>query len=379
MKFKNRNLLLFFLFLISVILCSGIVSAQNYDDTSNIDDSSILNQENTIAITGMDTKSNTLNENNYDNNQVDNINEKTDLKSDSKLSAIYVNSKASQSNTGEDRNNPTTLNNAISNIADGGSIYLVTDSLSDTYNLTSAISLSRYSNNLNSLNIIGEDNKNITFSGNSKSQIFNIYSVNVNFSNINFADTQLNSSSAIYISSATVNFVNCTFNNNYRNDSGSSVYASYSTINLINSKANSNNANYGGVLYSTRSNVTIVNSSFENNTAFSGSAIYASNSNLIVDSSSCLGNNASFAGAIFNYQSNITCVNSNFINNSAKYYGDAILHLSQGKSNINNTNFDSNNARYGGAIYIMQADLNIYHSVFEDTNVIFISDFTFPP
>ena len=368
MKFKNRNLLLLILFLISVTLCSGIVSAQYSNDTSNIDDSSILNHENAITMAGLDTQSNTLNENSHDNNQYNTINEKTDFKSDSKLSTIYVNSKASPSDTGEDRNNPTTLNNALSNIADGGSIYLVTDSLSDTYNLTSVISISKYSNNLNSLNIIGEENKNITLSGNSKSQIFNIYSVNVNMSNINFADTQLNSSSAIYVSSATVNFINCTFTNNYRNDSGSSVYASYSTINLINSTANSNNADYGGVLYSTRSNVTVVNSSLANNTAFSGSAIYASNSNLIVDSSSYLGNNASFAGAIFNYQSNITCVNSNFTNNSAKYYGGAILHLSKGKSIINNTKLDSNNARYGGSIYIMQADLNIYHSVFENNN-----------
>ena len=232
--------------------------------------------------------------------------------------------------------------------------------------MTSSISLSRYSTNINSLNIVGEENKNITISGNNKTQILNIYSTTINISNVNFRDTQLDSSSSIYASSSTVNFINCTFSNNYRKDYGAGIYASYSTVNLNSCRFNNNTADYGGAIYLSRSNMTVDSSQFNDNIAFSGAAIYALNSKVIVNASNYTGNNASFGASIFNLKSNITCNNTRFDRNSALYYGGAITHLSEGKNFINNSYFTSNTARYGGAIYVMQSDLNITSSVFEE-------------
>ena len=361
----NKNVNILILLLMGIVFLSGIVTAQDSSDAILTDESSSLGE-------GTSSINNELNaigksDAGIQEDTQSSLNSKN-LKEDTKLSTIYVNSKASQTSTGADRDNPTTLNKAITNIADGGSIYLVTDTLTDTYNLTSSISISRYSNNINSLNIIGEENKNITISGNNNTQILNINSIMLNISNINFADTHSNSSSSIYASSSTVNFNNCSFNNNYRNDYGASIYASYSTIRLNNCSFNNNTAEYGGSIYSTRSNITVNSSDFVDNTAFSGAAIYALNSNLMLDSSSYTGNTASYGASIFNLKSNITSNNTRFANNNASYYGGAIIHLSEGKTIINNSIFTSNSATHGGAIYIMQSNINITHSSFEDNH-----------
>lgn len=366
MKKLNKSIMLFITLLICVIFLSGIVTANDSSSTFITDESSsMVNDDVADTSDNQMTLPNEINGNDIQTDTQSSIKTKN-IKDDTKLQTVYVNSGANQSNTGEDRQNPTTLNNAISNVADGGTIYLITDSLTDTYNLTSTLSLSRYSTNINSLNIIGEENKNITISGNNNTQIFNIYSTTVNISNINFKDTQLDSSSSIYASSSTINFKNCSFTNNYRKDYGASIYASYSTINLNNCKFNNNTANYGGAIYLTRSNLTVDSSEFNDNNAFSGAAIYALNSKLTVNSSTYTRNNASFGSSVYALKSNITSGNTSFINNTALYYGGAIIHLSEGKTVINNSSFISNGARYGGAVYVMQSDLNVTYSVFEN-------------
>lgn len=366
MKKINKKIPLFVLLLISVVFLSGIVAASDLSaDDMTDESSSALNDDIAAASQNQISAPNKATDNDIQEDTKD-TSKTNGPKGAAKLQTIYVNSQASQSNTGEDRSNPTTLNNAVNNIADGGTIYLITDLPYDTYNLTSAISISRYSNNINSLNIVGEENKDITISGNNNTQILNIYSTAVNISNINFKDTQLDSSSSIYASSSTLNFFNCSFVNNQRKDYGASIYASYSTIRLNNCIVSNNTAEYGGAIYLSRSNMTADLSEFNDNSAFSGAAICALNSNLMINSSSYTGNNASFGASIYNYKSNITCDNARFINNTALYYGGAIIHLSEGKTNINNSQFISNKAINGGSLYVMQSDVTVTYSVFEN-------------
>ncbi|MBO7719807.1 MAG: hypothetical protein J6S29_06630, partial [Methanosphaera sp.] len=366
MKKINKKIPLFVLLLISVVFLSGIVAASDLSaDDMTDESSSALNDDIAAASQNQISVPNKATDNDIQEDTKD-TSKTNGPKGAAKLQTIYVNSQASQSNTGEDRSNPTTLNNAVNNIADGGTIYLITDLPYDTYNLTSAISISRYSNNINSLNIVGEENKDITISGNNNTQILNIYSTAVNISNINFKDTQLDSSSSIYASSSTLNFFNCSFVNNQRKDYGASIYASYSTIRLNNCIVSNNTAEYGGAIYLSRSNMTADLSEFNDNSAFSGAAICALNSNLMINSSSYTGNNASFGASIYNYKSNITCDNARFINNTALYYGGAIIHLSEGKTNINNSQFISNKAINGGSLYVMQSDVTVTYSVFEN-------------
>ena len=365
MKKINKNVILLVMVIMTAIFLSGSVTAIDSSDEDMMTESTLLSDSNVVVDTTANEDIPIHNEITNDNGPADTQNSNKTLKSD-KLSEIYVNSQASPSSTGADRQNPTTLNNAINNIEDGGIIYLVTDSFTDTYNLTSTITLSRYSNNLNSLNIIGEENKNITISGNNITQILNVYSTTLNISNVNFADTELSISSSIYASSSTINFINCSFTNNYRKDYGSSIYASYSTIYLNGCVFDNNTADYGGAIYLSHSNITIDSTQFTNNQAFSGAAIYALQSNVQSINSTYALNNASFGASIFNYKSNITCNNTRFTNNSALYYGGAVLQLDTGKALVNNSYFIANSALYGGAVYIMQSDLSITSTVFED-------------
>ena len=124
------------------------------------------------------------------------------------------------------------------------------------------------------------------------------------------------------------------------------------------------------------SNLTIVNSSFNNNFARSNGAAIYNKHNLISKNNKYTNNfvDVNGGGAIYNIGSaNLTSLNDVFENNSANFTGGAIHSEFSCISYIENATFKSNNARYnkGGAIY------NFEYSIMTVKNSKFIENFAF--
>ena len=376
MKSKKKHVLLLLMLIITILLSLTIVSANEYNnqttitqDTSTSIDEIQTEHENIETIT---KQSNNIKAESTDNNTQTTkeitSNTKT-VKTDTKYSVLYVNSNGSEGNVGNKIENPTTLSNALKNLQDYGTIYLVTNKSSDTYKFTSRIQLLSYSSDYSfkNINIVGQEGKTITINGNKNSSLFYIYNINVNFTNIRFINSKADYS-ALYISSSTVNINNSSFSGNYRKTYGSSIYATSSTITITNTSFNNNNSPYGGAVYSTYSTINIVSSNFTNNNASSGAGIYQEYSKLTVSNSNFKYNTADNAAAIYSLKSNTTIKNTNFINNTASVYGGAIVQINTGNLIINKSNFTSNRALAAGAIYVMQSALVVNTTTFENNN-----------
>ena len=109
---------------------------------------------------------------------------------------------------------------------------------------------------------------------------------------------------------------------------------------------------FGGAINSLGHNLTIINSTFENNTAFYGAAISTSANNLKLINSTFANNKAmGDGGVIYNTGNNLTLINSTFANNKAMDNGGVIYNTGNNLAVINST-FNKNNAgKSGGAIY----------------------------
>lgn len=125
------------------------------------------------------------------------------------------------------------------------------------------------------------------------------------------------------------------------------------TVTIENSKFLNNNfigGNGGAIRASHETNITIINSVFENNFAQQGGAIYANKLSLI----SCIftGNTANLGGAIYLYPgSGLKMINDNiFGDNYALNSGGAIYVVNVTRSiTISSSSFTNNNAPSGGA------------------------------
>jgi len=373
MKIKFKHFTLMIMILLGVFLAFGSVSAQSTSNDTLIttDSSSSINtdfDDSQISSNYKQTpiKEDTLTTATPDDTKNISTNDKA-IKTANKYSTIYVNSQGLSSNTGENSNSPTTLTNALDNIADNGTIILTTTNNSDVYNLTSMISI-RSSSTLKTLTITASPECNITVSGDYNTSLFYIYGLNLSFSNVNFVKSNSTSNSAFYISQSNVNFTNCRFNDNYRQNYSSTIHSTYSTVNLDNCTFINNTALFGGVIYQSRSTLNIYQTGFYNNTAYSGGCIYSDNSNTNIHGTIFKMNNASFGGSIFNIKSNMTVNSSIFDDNSASYYGGAIIQLNPTKLSISDSHFISNNAKYGAGIYVMYANVNITKTTFKSNN-----------
>ena len=375
---SNKKYVLLLLLLIITIVSMTIVSAEDNSNTTTINKEVSISIDNTQTVqenpntpikevnsqkTDTNTKSTTQ------QNQTEITSNQKTLKTDTKYPVLYVNSKGLENNTGNNIDNPTTFKHALNNIADNGTIYLITTGNSDIYTFTSEIRLTSYSYDysLTKLNIIGQNGKNITISGNNKTSLFNIYNVNVNFNNINFINSN-GSSGAIYTSNSNITITNSRFTGNTGTRFASSIYASSSNINITNTMFDKNNCAYGAAIYSSYSTIKITSSNFTRNNATGGAGIYGKNSNITISTSIFANNTASNGAGIYLIRSNTTITSTRFIQNTAKYYGAAIVQLNEGKLNIKTSNFTSNTASTAGAIYVMQSNLNAASSVFENNN-----------
>lgn len=174
--------------------------------------------------------------------------------------------------------------------------------------------------------------------------------------------------------------INCTFKSNGGNncwDGGAIFDANDGSLTIINSTFDSNTADFGGAVYSATGDVTVINSTFKNNLGrYGGGAVYFLGNDLKVENSIFNNNRVSgddSGGAICSRGDSLEVINSIFNKNNAPY-GGAIFSSYNAK--VRNSTFTSNTAKNkGGAIYsvgelyseeILLNTFNVYNSTFND-------------
>jgi predicted outer membrane repeat protein len=144
---------------------------------------------------------------------------------------------------------------------------------------------------------------------------------------------------------------NCNFNGCYAQYGGAiRLISSFTTIpKITNCNFNNNSAAQGGAIYA--ENCTIDKCIFENNEASLGGAIYVANRVSII-SSTFINNSAAIdGGAIYNYASEVIIEKSILTGNHSSRDGGAVYNYSVGHSDIINSVIYGNQGRWGGAIY----------------------------
>ena len=178
--------------------------------------------------------------------------------------------------------------------------------------------------------------------------------INISQSNFEYSGAELDMSNAIsfggvlYSDSSNIIIVESQFQHNSATIGG--VLASYSSNITINaSEFQNNSATLGGVLCPYSSNITINASEFHNNSATDwGGVLYPSSSNITINASEFHNNSATYGGVLCSYSSNITINASEFHNNSATYGG--VLCSYSSNITINASEFHTNSATYGGVL-----------------------------
>ncbi|WP_458405217.1 Ig-like domain repeat protein, partial [Methanobrevibacter sp.] len=174
----------------------------------------------------------------------------------------------------------------------------------------------------------------------------------MNYDNLTFINNTANYGGGFYWERSNVNIRGMVFENNTAIESGGAVYTTgYATYNYNNFTGNV--AQNGGAIYVIGSTSNIQYNNFNNNSAYSGGgAVYVSASTNIKNNN-FTGNTALNGGAIDIRVNNLALSNNNFINNSATISGGAIYtpYISEFTFKVTDSNFTSNSAQEGGAVY----------------------------
>ena len=150
---------------------------------------------------------------------------------------------------------------------------------------------------------------------------------------------------------------------------GGAIIANHSTAIIVGSIFWNNSAEVGGAIFATSgSNITILNSSFNGNSAIHrvnsctmtycqiGGALYTENStiyrstNVIIFGSEFSKNTAAYGGAISTFNCSLNATSSRFCNNSAISNGGVLYALVRSKVHIRNCEFWKNEAVYFSAV-----------------------------
>lgn len=231
-----------------------------------------------------------------------------------------------------------------------------------------------------------------------------IYSSAQDFSVIdsNFINNNgTNTAGAIFSTSYNLTIRNSTFINNTAEYSGGAIYVQFGNKCVIeNSNFINNTAKYhgGAIYFQDHSNCTIINSNFTNNAVgndYNGGAIYCWRDQLTVIGSTFTNNSGKSGGAIYSHNLiysieyfdfsaeiiiSLNVINSSFINNIATANGGAIYGALINASDrevisslifynsvIVESNFTNNKAINGSAIYTGQGlNYTISNSTFKD-------------
>ena len=208
----------------------------------------------------------------------------------------------------------------------------------------------------------------------------NVSNININYYNFT-GNTAHHSGGAIYASVGSNNFTinNCNFvSNNVTNATGGhggAVDISSDNNTIKNSNFTNNNAFYGGALFvgSASGNTNITNVNFtRNNANVDGGAINLQSSGVKLNETRFFKNTAQRnGGALYVGGEGTTNViyNSEFDDNDANGNGGAVYWRAYA-GHIANTNFTSNDATYGGAIFLngVSSNTNVTHVIFKYNN-----------
>ena len=178
------------------------------------------------------------------------------------------------------------------------------------------------SNKLLSRNVCIDGNGH-TIDGNGITGVFQFKDMNVTIKNLKINNGTCDYGSVlVYKSQLTV--VNSTFNNCNSNNGGAAILIEYGRVMIINSSFSNNTAGYGGALFAQDADLTIINSIFNNNTGYAGGAIVQINKNMNVYNSRFINNTAEIGGAIYNgYAVNCIFENNHANSSGAIYNGTA--------------------------------------------------------
>ena len=184
------------------------------------------------------------------------------------------------------------------------------------------------------------DGKGYTIDAKNNGRIFKIASgVTVTLKNINFINGQIedDNGGAIYSYGGSVIVSNSSFTNTTAEYSGGAIYIYSGTVIVTNSSFTNTTAEYnGGAIFTGSCSATVTNSTFTNTTAARNNG-----------------------GAISISYGRVSVINSSFKNNSANGNGASIY--STGTLNIKDSTFNSSNTNGTSIIYIQYSyvDLNV--------------------
>ena len=238
------------------------------------------------------------------------------------------------------------------------------------------------------------DGNGYSIDGNGKARIFNITGNNVTLKNL-IIKNALNGAVSFVQPNAEYYLDNVTIQNSSSKYDSGGIELSAANLVVNNSKFISNTGTSSSdIFFNEKSNVTVVNSTFEGGIESKWSHIYFSGGALIVDGSTFANSRSSYANAIYGEDGRVTVRNTKFRNltvlnsagaigvkyavnltvedceftniTSGKDGGVIFADISQGYVTIANSKFHGCFAAFGGAVMQLRAELNIINSTFED-------------
>ncbi|MFI3241327.1 MAG: autotransporter domain-containing protein [Alphaproteobacteria bacterium] len=187
-----------------------------------------------------------------------------------------------------------------------------------------------------------------------------IYSTNgLDVADSNFSTNSANYGGSISVYGDSANISGSTFNGNFTNTTsneeyseGGAIYSEADELTITDSTFENNKAltndGWGGAI-SSYNNTAISNSTFINNSANNAGALSLAD-NASIKGSKFTGNSATNqGGAIFSYGATLSISDTLFESNTSKKIGGAIMN--DGNLTLTDVTFDGNSAKYGGAIY----------------------------
>ena len=178
------------------------------------------------------------------------------------------------------------------------------------------------------------------------------------------------SGGALYTSFSNVSIIDSKFVQNKANVGGA-IAALNSSLHITRSTYENNQAHFGGVITTCESTVSIYNSTFTGNTAVFRGGVMETHKAMISISSSTMTNNSAFeAGAVSVYETFFIISATNFTNNSASI-GGVITTLGESSFDITNCTFAYNSAAYfAGVVKALKSSFIVINSNFTNNGAI---------
>ncbi len=155
-------------------------------------------------------------------------------------------------------------------------------------------------------------------------------------------------------------------------EGGGAIYVGYGalTLNRVTATNNTSSA-FGGAVDAVASNVTITDSTFEQNNAVTGAAIHSmSKSTVIVNNTQFIGNDVSGNGVVYQNGGTLEMTKVTATENTATSTGGALNVTNDANVTIKESTFIKNTAAHGGAIYNYNSTINLQDTTFNENHTI---------